>query len=286
MPNHVTNILSFSGEEKQIKKLLKTIKGEDFEDGTPCLIDFNKIIPFPKELEGTRSPAQIVTQEEYDEWMRKYNANELHEFERDSKPLTKKMSDSLKKKYGADNWYNWNNSNWGTKWNAYHIRQGEGSSIAFDTAWSTPIPVIEKLSEMFPEVLITLEYADEDFGHNCGVIEFQEGCSDEIESEGYEIANRILCEISGENALERFGWEDEDHLDGDFAQFVLKVMFEDFCQPTNEALQELSEAHLEAMLNYVKGLEKEEFKDFENLLHEILDNKISFFTLHSEIKTD
>ena len=73
MPNHVTNILTFSGEEKEIKKLLKTIKGEDFEDGTTCLIDFHKIIPFPEELKGTRSPTKIVTQKEYDEWMRKYN---------------------------------------------------------------------------------------------------------------------------------------------------------------------------------------------------------------------
>ena len=286
MPNHVTNILSFSGDEKEIKKLLKTIKGENFEDGTPRLIDFSKIIPFPEELKGTISPTQIVTQEEYDEWMRKYNAGELNGYEKDNKPLTKEMSNEYKKKYGADNWYDWRCANWGTKWGAYEISKGEGNSIVFQTAWSTPIPVIEKLSEMFPEVAITLEYADEDFGHNCGIIEFEGGGYEETESESYELANRILCQVDSENALETFMWQDEDHLDGDYTQFVLKIMFEDFCQPTNEALQELSEAHLEAMLNYVKGLEREDLKEYEALLHEILDNKISFFTLPNEIKTN
>jgi len=286
MPNHVTNILSFSGDEKQIKKLLKTIKGENFEEGTPRLIDFSKIIPFPKDLEGTRSPTQIVTQEEYNEWMRKYNARELKEWERDSKPLTQKMSNEYKKKYGADNWYDWKCTNWGTKWGAYEISKGGGNSIVFQTAWSTPIPVIEKLSEMFPEVKMTLEYADEDFGHNCGVIEFIDGCEEEIESEGYELANRILNQVYGENALESFMWQDEDHLDGDYSQFILKVMFDDFCQPTNESLQELSEAHLEAILNYVRGLGREDLKEFEAILHETLDNKISFFTLPTEIKTN
>ena len=105
MPNHVTNILRFEGDEEQIKALKEKIKGEPFDDGTPCLIDFSNIIPFPKELEGTRSPAQIVSQEEYDEWMRKYNAGELNEWEKDSKPLTEKLSKKLIKKYGANNWY-------------------------------------------------------------------------------------------------------------------------------------------------------------------------------------
>jgi len=286
MPNHVTNILKFEGDEEQIKKLLKKIKGEPFEDGTPRLIDFSKIIPFPKELEGTVSPAKIVTQKEHKEWVRKYNSGELNEWERESKPLTQEMSDNLIRKFGTDNWYDWKCNNWGTKWGAYSIEQGEGNSIIFQTAWSIAEPIMIKLSKMFPEVKMTLEYADEDFGHNCGVIEFIDGCEEEIESEGYELANRILNQVYGENALESFMWQDEDHLDGDYSQFILKVMFDDFCQPTNESLQELSEAHLEAILNYVRGLGREDLKEFEAILHETLDNKISFFTLPTEIKTN
>ena len=36
------------------------------------------------------------------------------------------------------------------------------------TAWSAPIPVIKKLSEMYPNIELTLEFADEDLGQNCG----------------------------------------------------------------------------------------------------------------------
>lgn len=278
MPNHVTNILRFEGDEEQIKALKEKIKGEPFDDGTPCLIDFSNIIPFPKELEGTRSPAQIVSQEEYDEWMRKYNAGELNEWEKDSKPLTQELSEELIRKYRANNWYDWKIANWDTKWGAYSQDIMEDGAITFQTAWSTPTKVLKRLSELFPEVTITLEYADEDFGHNCGVVEFNDGCADYIESEGYELANRILNQIDGENALEYFTYQDEDCLDNDYSMFILEVMFEQFVEPDFAELKELSEAHLEAILNHVKSLEREDLKDYENKLHEVLDNKITSFT--------
>ncbi len=278
MPNHVTNILSFSGDETQIEELLKKIKGEDFGDGTPNLIDFSKIIPFPKELEGTCSPTKIVTQEEFIEWARKLNDGELKEWEKESKPLTQEMSDNLKKKFGTDNWYDWKCFNWGTKWGAYSIEQGEGNSIIFTTAWSTAYPVILELSKMFPEVTITLEYADEDFGYNCGLIEFTDGFSEEIEGASYELANRVLNQVYGENALECLTWQNEEDLGGDYVQFILKVMFEDFFEPDFSELKELPNAHLELILNHVKSLEREDLKNYENTLHEVLDNKITSFT--------
>lgn len=63
------------------------------------------------------------------------------------------------------NWYNWNNRNWGTKWDACHpeIVSEEDSKIVytFDTAWSAPMPVIAKLTDDFPELEITLRYVEE-----------------------------------------------------------------------------------------------------------------------------
>ena len=40
--------------------------------------------------------------------------------------------------------------------------------MKFWTAWNAPHPVIEKLSEMFPDIEIVHEWADEDLGMNCG----------------------------------------------------------------------------------------------------------------------
>lgn len=58
---------------------------------------------------------------------------------------------------------------WGTKWNAYDASIDlNAGSARFDTAWSFPEPVIVKLSELFPDDEIAIEYADEDIGSNCG----------------------------------------------------------------------------------------------------------------------
>lgn len=64
------------------------------------------------------------------------------------------------------NWYDWCNSNWGTKWNAYDSSckvEGDHAIISFDTAWSVPEPIIKAFAEkfLFP---FELRYFDE--GHN------------------------------------------------------------------------------------------------------------------------
>ena len=62
-------------------------------------------------------------------------------------------------------WYDWNISNWGTKWNAInsHLeRMGEDVAIYnFDTAWSPPMPVIDKLRKLFPTMGFFYRYEEE-----------------------------------------------------------------------------------------------------------------------------
>ena len=55
MPNHVTNIVSFEGDKKQIELLIKHVQSEkDMGNQTgkkyTTHFDFNKIIPMPEEL--------------------------------------------------------------------------------------------------------------------------------------------------------------------------------------------------------------------------------------------
>ena len=69
--------------------------------------------------------------------------------------------------YGADTWYDWSCNNWGTKWGAMDSCISD-NSIAFDTAWSAALPITKKLSEIFPDVRFSHEWADEDIGRNCG----------------------------------------------------------------------------------------------------------------------
>ena len=76
-----------------------------------------------------------------------------------------------------NSWYNWNNRNWGTKWDVavadgdeYSNTQitdeganGENYVIVyrFDTAWSPANEVIAKLSEQYPTLLFTNSYEEE-----------------------------------------------------------------------------------------------------------------------------
>lgn len=91
-------------------------------------------------------------------------------------------------------WLPWNRTNWGTKWDCYDERieqvkdtvlesmarlDGEphgGAAIYFDTAWGPPMPVIERIVELYPELNIELTYMDEDmFGAGGGRMVFELG---------------------------------------------------------------------------------------------------------------
>lgn len=82
-------------------------------------------------------------------------------------------------------WYDWNNRNWGTKWNGYSLKwltsdglrpvdvsDSEPFTIEFQTAWNIPSPVFDKLAEVCKPEPIHIEYADEDLGSNVGIIDY------------------------------------------------------------------------------------------------------------------
>jgi hypothetical protein len=174
MPNHVTNKLRIIGTQEEVSAVLDQIKGDDEN----IFIDFNKIEPMPKELEGTQSPPRIISQEEYDEQQRRIENDELSENERKfgfSRGITQEMSDNFIETFGANNWYDWRNTFWGTKWNAYDQSMDDDNVISFDTAWSTPFDVIQELSFMFPNIEFEVKYADEDFGYNVGKYTIKNG---------------------------------------------------------------------------------------------------------------
>lgn len=65
-------------------------------------------------------------------------------------------------------WYQWRLKNWGTKWNAYNTNRLSDTEVSFDTAWASPDIFFQNLAQQHPEATITVEYADEDLGHNLG----------------------------------------------------------------------------------------------------------------------
>lgn len=48
----------------------------------------------------------------------------------------------------------------------------EEDYISFSTAWSTPLPIFEKMVKINPDTWFQVKYYDEDTGNNCGIIEY------------------------------------------------------------------------------------------------------------------
>lgn len=198
MPNYITNRLIISGEESLVARIRKEIASVTSE-GKSYPIDFTRICPLPKELEGTVSPMRTLSQKEYDAQEARIASGDLTEVEKNfgvSRGLTQELQDEYKKKYGACDWYGWTIANWGTKWNAMDA-EDDGEVISFLTAWCTPLPIIEKLSNKYPEAEFNVRYSDEDFGQNVGEYTFRAGeivyedCPESGSPEAYLMASEI-----------------------------------------------------------------------------------------------
>lgn len=132
MPNwtYISISATFKSPEDRIS-FLENVKGRKNTLDESDLFDFNHFIPQPSNL---------------------YKENISHS-----------QMEELKRK-GIPNWYTWNTENWGTKWGAcdVFIQHDElcHAIIQFNTAWSFPAPVIEKMYEMYPDVkfFIDVEY--------------------------------------------------------------------------------------------------------------------------------
>lgn len=92
--------------------------------------------------------------------------------------------------------YNWCIANWGTKWTSYGYTADSGfkdGKLTFLTAWSAPHPILQKLSEMYPDIKFEHEWADEDIGMNCGRYAYYDG---ERTEEYYPESNRERIEFA------------------------------------------------------------------------------------------
>ena len=167
MPNWCTNNLLITGRKKELDRLMEYVKGED------NAFTFNSILPMPEDLRGSTSPSRIISQEEYDN----IPADEKAKMDDPnnpfvSRPLTQAMSDKYLSLYGNDNWYDWSNDNWGTKWDTSDVemRRYSDTELAyeFDTAWCPPEGVFGELVNQFPKLEFSLEWHEE--GGESGIL--------------------------------------------------------------------------------------------------------------------
>ncbi len=170
MPNYVFNKVHFFGNENRIKELRKLVETDE------TAFDFNRIAPMPESLNlphGSSETLAIACA--YAKSAGKTTCEEFEKGWRDEKSfdewtaIGEKYLDNIEK-YGCTTWYDWCYENWGTKWNACEPIWSGANYVTFNTAWSSPVPIYKKLTELFPDVSFEVTYADEDLGNNCGVI--------------------------------------------------------------------------------------------------------------------
>jgi len=201
MPNHVTNRLIIRGSDQEVLKTMADIMEDEGRETSL----FHYLIPCPDDLMIQRvwygDPDKQKVQEE----------RELANIE----------------KHGYPTWYEFNCSRWGTKWDAYSVGEvtlSDGELIlSFDTAWSAPIPIFEKLHEMgfeveavwFEEGIQSWGFYDNgeceegspddfDLYDELGPIKFYEGIIPAKIFDAFPYLNEYIQECQAD-------WEDEQH---------------------------------------------------------------------------
>ena len=127
MPNWFYFTVNVSGKGKEVEQFIENVKGSEKFDTEGREFDFNHFIPQPENLYRD-------------------NLSTDKEKELDSQ--------------GLPNWYTWNNSNWGTKWNAVCDDEMEMDmsvdyfeyEYSLRTAWAFPTPVMDKMISMYPNL--------------------------------------------------------------------------------------------------------------------------------------
>ena len=169
MANYVTNIVRFKGDENRIDELRASVQDERY--GITG-IDFDKIIPMPKNL-----------------------------FMGAIGPMERKL-------YGKNNWLDWSLANWGSKWNSMPTEdpdeEYEPGTLRFLTANNPPHPVLQKLSEMYPDITMEHQWADDNIGMGCGQRTYQAGkIIDEYCPDYSRRAIEFACEVTGQTPANR-----------------------------------------------------------------------------------
>ena len=168
MPNHYTTDVTLRGGTFEVTKFRTT---HFVTENNKLEFDFNTVIPMPKCLEGIESSSivwdgiEALTKDPTTAW--KYIAEK---WGTDALVMVQKAM-RAKEECGYTDWYGWCKDKWGTKWNAYGFvlltdRMLKKPRIhklhfTFQTAWCPPMPILNKLMDMYSTLAFTIKGRDE-----------------------------------------------------------------------------------------------------------------------------
>jgi len=160
VPNNTDNVLVIQGPSEDVKDFEKLMIRPVDGDGKESF-DFSAIIPIPAAMSNIHCGSTTINGERVSSWRTDEDGNDI--------AIEESELAELQDRYGCTNAYNFAVNNWGTKWNAYCFNYLDGWNdseegrleIEFQTAWSPPMGVYEKLAEVFPRLDITAYWSDE-----------------------------------------------------------------------------------------------------------------------------
>jgi len=152
----------------------------DYNEEWTRFPDFEKVFPTPEviKLVGDSVSSNII-EAVHAKYNKPFSNNPLLAFleagnrlrdKHEIKPEDQLQFERACKAYeetGFAYWYDYNESAWGTKWNAYSCEKLSDNEYTFETLWSNVLDVIVEISKSF-EGSIIYTYSDEDTGANTG----------------------------------------------------------------------------------------------------------------------
>jgi hypothetical protein len=176
MPNHITNIIT---APRGVLASLLNANG---------VIDFNTVIRFQGQFEwsgircDSEQAAEVITKAPLNQnpliaALESDNRSRVNVLEMDDVGFEQFVQMLRnKRQHGFFHTMDFARAKWGTKWNAYSQKLSlDEGFVQFDTAWSCPVVLLEALSMQHPGTEITVKYADEDLGSNCGTMTIKDG---------------------------------------------------------------------------------------------------------------
>lgn len=223
MPNNITNQITFGSDSAALAAFQRMLRDIQMEGQPLGSIDFNRLLPMPKELDmeaGGRTDRGLKLIQEYHHALADLERQKpelspaeyalsfrqcqgLYRKKRLADPMTWALGEqaySNIQQFGSPTWYEWCNRNWGTKWNAYGFPplEKDSDTVEFFTAWNSVPKIITLLSQRYPDQTITYRWADENIGYNVGEMTLKDGEVIDINvpesgsREAYEMAAEIM----------------------------------------------------------------------------------------------
>lgn len=200
MPNYCDNEIRIQGNKKDIAKLKEFVKEKPIHTGEPVedlitqltteledsnCFDFNEIHPVPQEIMSINTGVFVIKGIEYA--ATKENTDKTATF------ITEQELQQIEEKFGDIDERNFCINQWGTKGNSMSpalITDTPNNLLySISTAWSPPIPIIEKLSKKFPKLKMTIRFWECGAGFK-GKYVFKNGTALESIDKDYKHGNR------------------------------------------------------------------------------------------------